>query len=500
MTDKDTDIGKADATAASEAETTVKPPQKPAVVPTPEPPAAPPPKSGRGLAALALLVGLGAGGGSGYLWYLWQQDQAQRTNSLNQAIQQAIGQIKPDALKKDMETLQRNVDQRLTEVKKQSQEAVNALRSQDQDISSKLLGLTGNLQPIQNAMELQKGETKVVKTELGLLRDGHGTLKALTRKQQEILDTEIKKRQEQLAKLRERIRNLQLSYKGLEDHLETVKLIATKGGDVNAFLLAETTYLLRLADTKLSIEQDVASARKALIAARERLGAVNEKGLDQTQAMLDEAIASLRGVELPDISGLAHKLVEMNREIDSLPLKINTPVPDIKNRLKPASTINMSDNTGHPWWERAGEAVWNQFRDIVIIRHETTKAPALIPVKNEFLLRQNTRLVLESMRMALLRGDSQSFQDSYTLLRDWVTTYFDTDDSRVKQFLADSKALQTVQFNPYIPGLKGLNLAFHDFMNQRQPLRSIQKTPTPSTETRPATGDESAAPAEETTP
>ncbi len=285
-----------------------------------------------------------------------------------------------------------------------------------------------------------------------------------------------------MVKQSDQIQNLWLSHNGLAENLETVKTVAAQGGDVNAFPLAEADFLLRLADAKLKLERNVATARLALDTAQQRLKAVNENALAPVRTMIGEAIASLRGVKLPDFSGLAHKIWKWKVR---LPMhcrcRFNPGVPDIKNRVKPATGVTVSDDANRPWWDRTTEAVWNQFKNIVVIRRVRSEAPPLIAIEEEFFLRQNLQLELESMRMALLGDDAQAFQDSNELVRQWITTYFDTDDTRVATFLSELKALQTVQFNPYIPDLTSLSQSFNDFMTQRQPIRAVRQASATST-------------------
>ncbi|MDS4021484.1 MAG: uroporphyrinogen-III C-methyltransferase [Candidatus Competibacter sp.] len=430
------------------------------------------------MAWFALLVGLGAAGGSGYLWYLWQQDQIAQASRLDQAIKQAIAQRDPEfqALKAQVQSLQA------------LKTALDQVRAENQDLKGQLLGLAGDLQPLKNTMELYKGENEVIKGEIKLVREGQDAHKASVQQQKEELAKQLQEHQNRLAKADEHIQNLKLSHGGLADNLETVKTVAAQGGDVNAFPLAEVDYLLRLADSKLKLERNVATARLALDAAQQRLKVVGEASLASVQTMLAEAIATLRGVQLPDITGLAHKLVDMEKEVGGLPLKIDSGVPDIKNRVKPAASVAVSADTERSWWDRGTEAVWNQFKDIVVIRRVRSEAPPLIAMEEEFFLRQNLRLELESMRMALLRGDAQSYQDSYELVRKWTETYFDTQDARVATFLSQLQALSAVQFNSYIPDLTGLNQAFRDALSRRQPVRPVLKTPT--AEKEPAAGGE----------
>jgi uroporphyrin-3 C-methyltransferase len=278
--------------------------------------------------------------------------------------------------------------------------------------------------------------------------------------------------------------------------LETVKTIAAKGADINAFPLAEADYLLRLADAKLKMERNVPAARLALDAAQQRLKTVKEAGLAPVQTMLGEAIASLRGVQLPDITAISHKLMAMETPIDSLPLQLDSGVPDIRERIKPATTVSLSADADRSWWDRSIEAVWNQFKEIVVIRRQRIEAPPLIARENEFFLRQNLRLELEGMRLALLRGDAEAYQASYQMVHDWTQTYFDVADPKVAQFLAELQALQAVQFNPYIPDLTGLRRAFQEFMTQRQPIRTLRPaSATPPAAAEPAESAESTAPA-----
>lgn len=459
------------------------------VEPTPSlPPQADPtaskPKNSRGVAWLALLAGLGAGGSSGYLWYLWQQDQAGQASRLNQAIKQAIAQRDPD-----FQALQAQV-QSLQGLKAGFDQA----RAENQTIKEQLLGLAGDLQPLKNAMELQKGENDIIKGEMKLLRETHDAHKTSVQKQNDELGARLQDYQNRLAKQNEQIQNLKLSQIGLTEQLEAVRTVASQGGDVNAFPLAEVDYLLRLADAKLKLERNVATARLALDVAQQRLKAINESSMAPVQTMLGEAIASLRGVKPPDLSALSHKLGEMEKAVGDLPLRITSSIPDIKNRVKPAATATVSTDADLSWWDRTSEAVWNQFKGIVVIRRARSDAPPLIAMEEEFFLRQNLRLELETLRMALLRGDAEVYQDSYERVSHWTQTYFDTQDARAATFLAELKALQTVEFNPYIPDLTGLNQAFRDAMTRRQPIRALGKPPAAAAPAEPAAASGEAKP------
>ncbi|HAS50421.1 MAG TPA: hypothetical protein DCS21_01175, partial [Gammaproteobacteria bacterium] len=245
-----------------------------------------------------------------------------------------------------------------------------------------------------------------------------------------------------------------------------------------------------LAQSKLEMERNVEAARLALDAAQQRLRTVREAGLTQVQTMLNETIASLRGVQLPDITALSHKLLAMEKRIGGLPLRLDSGVPNIRDRVKPATTVNMSADTDRPWWERGSEAVWNQFKDIVVIRRQRIEAPPLIARENEFFLRQNLLMEMNGMRLALLRSDAETYQSAYQTVYEWTQTYFDAADPKVAQFLAELQALQAIQFNPYIPDVTGLRQAFLEFMILRQPLRALRPATSADTSTASAASTE----------
>ena len=474
MTDKKSDN---ETTKPGSAPAAPVPPAK--IGESPKPTSAPPAKSGRGLAGLALLIALGAAGGGGYLWYLWQREQATQASRLDAAIKQAMAQRDPE-----IQALKTQVQQA------QSLKApIDQTRAESQDIKGQIVGLSGDLLPLKNAMELQKGENQILKGEMKLLREGDDAQKALIQSLKQELADQLRAHQGQLAKLDQQLTDLRLTNSGLTDHLETLKTAVTKGGDVNAFPLAEADYLLRLADAKLKLERNVPAARLALETAQQRLKAVDEQALAPVLTTLGESLGSLRGVQLPDYSGLAHKLVEMEKQVGELPIKIDSGVPNIRERVKPSDDVALGTDAEQPWWDRAGEAVWDQFKNIVVIRRVRTEAPPLIAMEEEFFLRQNLVLELESMRMALLRGDAQSYQDTHDLVEKWLTTYFDTQDSRVTAFQSQLKALRAVQFNVYIPDLTGLNQSFQEVLARRQPIRGVQRPPAATAE-QPATSRE----------
>lgn len=423
----------------------------------------PPRKGGRGLAILALLIALAAAGGSAYVWYLWQQAQQERPDwsaQLNTRLDQAMTGV-AEQRKTALQDLENRLQTRQEEVRQ-------ALNSEIQTVKSEIQSLRDNLQA-------QRGDTETLRTRLSGLEGELQNLQNRLTVRISQLSEHLQEERETIAQLDNRIENLQLGQRGLVNTLEAVKVLAARGGDVNALPLSEVEYLLRLAHHKLQFQQDVEAALNALKIANQRLETIGEEAFNTVQRMIRENIAALQGVDLPDRSALAHKIAEMAEQVDNLPIQIEKQMAHLKEKVAPAGNGEgeAAPETEIPWWERAADATWRQFKDIVIVRRERASGPPLIAPEEEYFLRQNLRLELEAMRLTLLGGDATNYQESNETAREWIRIYFDTNDEQVQEFLNELQALQAVQFHPYIPDISNTLRAFREVMERREPVRSV---------------------------
>ncbi len=520
------------------AESTAQPTQSPqpdseATTPTEvEQKPAKPAKSGRGLALFALLLALLAGAASGYLWYLWDLDRQDRLaesaqldkrvkNALDEVVQQREAdltglksqletqQSASETLKGEAEALQtRNVTQ---------DKAVQSIRNSMNNLQAEIKGLQGDITTLKGEVEIHKGgvgiqkadtqnliahvsslqsdirnlqdaqqklddnlktqggETQIQKSTVQALQQESKSLMGNVQALKEQLQNAIQERQKTLAEIDNRIQNLQLAQRNLLTTLDNVKAVAAKGGDVNALPLSEVEYLLRMADHKLDLQRDVAGAIDALQVANRRLRTLDESEFSGIQQMIRENIASLRGVELPDRSALAHKIAEMEERIDGLPLQVDVQVAELKEKVKPnfEVTETASADSELPWWEQASTQAWEQLKDIVVIRNERSSAPPLIAMEEKYFLTQNLRMELEAMRIALLSNNVTNYLMSDAIAQKWVKTYFDTGTEQVQEFLAELETLKNIKLNPYIPDISNTLRAFQDVMERREPVRSI---------------------------
>lgn len=452
-------------TAAAPVSAGAKPAEaEPAPPKTPTGPAAPAPQpsgGGKGLAVFALLIALAAAGGSGYLWYLWDQErraQADEASVLDARIKSALSPREAEL---------QGLKQQFTAHKSETEQLQSSARS----LQSDLVTLQSEFQVVKDGLATQEGDVQLWKQEIQALQTQAKALEDQLASQQ---DQHASALQEQAT----RADNMQLAQRSLLDSLDEMKLIAARGGDVNALPLSEVEYLLRIADHKLKFQQDVPAAINALTVAQARLQAVGEKSLTPVADMIAENIASLRGVKLPDRSALVRKIIDMENQVDELSLRQDLQLATLKTRVEPkVGDAEAALQTEGAWWERASAAAWAQLKDIVVIRHERSKAPPLMAMEEKFFLRHNLRLELEAMRIALMSGDGANYQESNNIARTWVETYFNPEDPAVAAFLTELQALRAVQFNPYIPDLAGTLRTFREAMERRAPVRPALPAP-----------------------
>lgn len=432
-------------------------------VPPKDGPTQPPPrKGGRGLAFLALLIALGAAGGSAYLWYRWyeaQQAEPGWSAELNTRLDQTMSEV-AEQRKAALQDLKNQLQAQQEEVK--------------QALNSEIQTLKSEIQSLNDSIQARKGDAQTLRNQLSSLESELQNLESQ-------LNSHIQEQQQTLAQIENRIENLQLGQRGLTNSLEAVKAVAARGGDVNALPLSEVEYLLRVAHHKLQFQGDVGSALNALNIAKKRLEAVGEDAFNSVLQMINEDIATLRGIDLPDRSALAHQIFEMQQQVDGLPIQIETQMALRKEEVQFKATEGEKTQAAAepeelPWWERAAHTAWQEIKDIIVIRHERTAGPPLIAVEEEYFLRQNLRLELEAIRLALLRGDASSYQESIELVREWTKTYFDTNDEQVQNVLSKLQGLQKVQLHPYIPDISDTLKAFREVMERREPVRSVVPT------------------------
>ena len=204
--------------------------------------------------------------------------------------------------------------------------------------------------------------------------------------------------------------------------------------------LAEVEYLLRVANHRLLMEQDVATALGLLQAADGILEALDDLVLHPVRAALADEMLALSRSEGADVQGLYLRLDALKRQLETLAL------------ARPQYRLAEPEEAPN---EPSGvlDAVAAEFRQLVRFRRIDTPAKPLLAPKEAVYLELNLRLMLEQAQLAALKRDQVVFDSSLGSALEWVRNYLALDDPDVQDTLLALADLRQVQLDVPLPDL-----------------------------------------------
>ena len=130
------------------------------------------------------------------------------------------------------------------------------------------------------------------------------------------------------------------------------------------WIIAEAEYLLTLANYRISLDKDVATAIAALTAADQRLKQVGDPGLLDVRREISDEINALRSVEVPDIAGMAFELAALASSAEQLPLIIKQREQNLAGSFSSTreATRQVENVSG------VMNAVWKDIKSLVVVR------------------------------------------------------------------------------------------------------------------------------------
>ena len=219
------------------------------------------------------------------------------------------------------------------------------------------------------------------------------------------------------------------------------------GRDKQSWQLAEIEYILRVANLRLLLEGDVLTAQLALKEADAGLRQMADPSLLDVREQIAKELGALSEIVVTDIEGLALKLVNIQERSRSLPL-VGLRYAESDAPREDGAGQSVSKN-----WRQVAEQMWDDVQGLVVIRrHDKTLMPLLTP-EQQWFLRQNLRLKLESARLALIDRDQQLYQASIRTAKDWVSKFFDQDAAGVGAMEAQLEQLIKISVRPKLPDI-----------------------------------------------
>ena len=165
--------------------------------------------------------------------------------------------------------------------------------------------------------------------------------------------------------------------------------------------LIEVLHLLRLAEQRLWLMEDVASARWLLQAADDRLKQAAMAGTLGVRHKLQQDLDRLSDMTPPDRGNHALVLQTLADQALTLPMHLPAQVPGL-------NSVTLSANESMTWYQ----ALWQDLRRLVVIRQRELPVEPLPYVEEEKQLRYQMSSLLQQAAWASLNSDQALFRQS----------------------------------------------------------------------------------------
>ncbi|MCT7946114.1 uroporphyrinogen-III C-methyltransferase [Shewanella septentrionalis] len=207
------------------------------------------------------------------------------------------------------------------------------------------------------------------------------------------------------------------------------------------WMASEAEYLVNMAGRKLWLEKDPRTATDLLKSADETIAAMNNPALLPIRKALAKDIAATASIKTTDIDGSVLALDALIEQLDKLPLNR----ADAETDAPEDTTITGDLND---WQSNLGKTWKALTQDFITIRHKTADAPALLAPEQQWYLVENIRHKLLQSQLALYRYDRAAYHQSLMMARKWLQTYFDTQDHKTAEAIAEIDRLATLELDP----------------------------------------------------
>lgn len=239
------------------------------------------------------------------------------------------------------------------------------------------------------------------------------------------------------------------------------------GAKVDDWKLAEVEYLLRLANQRIILQQELGGAHALLDSANQILGQLDDPSLLNIRQQLAKEMRLLGSFTQLDRQGLY-------MEIQALKAAIPNAIEPPKNFSK--KSVGTSDaQTAEPEDKQSTWAtIKMQFLSLVRIRHNEETFNDSLTDSQFQLLEHSLILMLEQAQWALLKADDTLYKASLENAASWIEK--NLRHSQADTVLSDIKKLANQDITQHMPDIsRSLNLLRQALQNRTYEPSSIKK-------------------------
>src|SRR5712692_7618746 len=225
--------------------------------------------------------------------------------------------------------------------------------------------------------------------------------------------------------------------------------------------LAEIEQVLAIASQQLQLAGNVRAALLALQLAEARLARADRPQFAPVRRALARDIERLRVLPAIDLPAMSMRLDSLVAAVDALPLAF-----DERAERVPVKEAPPGGERGVV--ARLGAEVWNELRQLVVVRRVDAPEPPLLAPSQAYFLRENLRLRLLNARLSLLTRDEAGYREDLRAAQAWIQRYFDARSKRAIDALTQIKQLSATSISFELPTISESLDAVRGFKSRRE--------------------------------
>lgn len=193
--------------------------------------------------------------------------------------------------------------------------------------------------------------------------------------------------------------------------------------------LAETEYLLRIANHRLLMERDAPGAKHLLQLADDLLRETEDFAFHEVRGLLADEMTALGAFQTADVQGVFLRLEALKGAIDRLPLRL----PEYIGQPGESAEQDSAGEHAATLPEAAADeppSMLDTFLQRIsglvrFRRHQDDALRPLLPPQQADYLKMNLRLALDRAQLAALRHHDEVFRTSLADARRWLAHFVD---------------------------------------------------------------------------
>jgi uncharacterized protein HemX/uroporphyrinogen-III synthase len=226
--------------------------------------------------------------------------------------------------------------------------------------------------------------------------------------------------------------------------------------------LAEIEQVLAIASQQLQLAGNVRAALLALQLAEARLARADRPQFVPIRRALARDIERLKTLPALDLPGMSMRIDTLVAQVDSLPLAFD-------ERTERAGVVrDAAAGAERGFWSRLSAEVWNELRQLVVVRQTNNPEPPLLPPSQAYFVRENLRLRLLNARLSLLTRDEAGYREDLRTAQRWIQRYFDPRSKQTADALNQLKQLSSSTVSFEMPSISESLEAVRGFKSRRE--------------------------------